>query len=114
MPTKRSPLQRPVRPSMVDGLAQQLSERTGSEFEVLRRRETYSSNDFRDSVVTRYFLRATHGGRRDGQSYTHVFGGYRGFTANEMKYYLASILDMISMEYIPVSRVVAFMRKQRS
>jgi hypothetical protein len=77
-----------VKPSMVDSLADQLSRLTGTTFEVVRDRRSYSSSGMQDTVITRYHLRAT---RLD---YSHVFGGSRGMTINEMKYYLASLCDM--------------------
>lgn len=77
--------------ALVDILARRLGERTGSEFTVLRGRV--------DGAM-RYGLTAT----RDGHSYT--FQAHRPMTIGELTRWLASILDMIDMGYIPCGKEI--------
>jgi hypothetical protein len=77
--------------SMVDSLAEQLSKKTGTTFEVLRGR-------MRPGHVTMYGLKAT----RDDVSYQ--FQAIRPMELDELKRWLASINDMVTMGFIPVAK----------
>jgi hypothetical protein len=92
---------------LVDALASKLSDLTGTRFEVLRERRVYSAQH-PTSFVMRYYLRATHRG------VAHTFGGYRGFTIDEMKYYLASLCDLIEMGFVPVSAMQRILRSEEN
>lgn len=74
--------------SMVDRLAQMLSKKTGSKFEVRRGRNA--------KMQMRYGLKAT----RDDVSYH--FQAPHPMTYNELTRWLASINDMVTMGFIPV------------
>jgi hypothetical protein len=82
-----------------DHLAEQLSRKTGTQFEVLRGRPPLSVRPGRmvpnKLPPMRYGLRAT----RDGHS--HTFQGGRPLTLGELTRWLASLNDMVSMEFIP-------------
>jgi hypothetical protein len=97
---------KPTRTSLVDTLAEKLSELTGTKFTVVREEQIYSNQIFQPSVITRYRLRAEIG------VHTRTFGTYRGLTANEMKFYISSICDMIEMGFVPVSKLQLWSRSR--
>lgn len=76
--------------AMVDIMAQMLSERTGTKFEVLRGRLPGSHRGML------YGLKATRGGA------THRFQAHRPMKLADLTRWLASINDMVNMGFIPV------------
>lgn len=90
----------------VDYLAEQLSRKTGTDFEVLRGRPMVKDSwmSAPEPGPMRYGLRATRrekaGASTDTVSYT--FQASRPMPLNELTRWLASICDMIDMGFIPV------------
>lgn len=87
--------------SFVDYLARNLSEKTGSQFEVVRRRE---------HKRTLYGLQV----RRDGNIYQ--FGG-TSMSVDELKRWLATISDMVGMGFLlvlPKANVAEWLAVQRN
>jgi hypothetical protein len=81
---------------MVDHLAQILSEKTGSRFEVRRPRVPTDPLDPTGPQQMRYLLMATR------SDFTYVFQRTRPMKRLEMERWLASIYDMVVMGFIPV------------
>jgi hypothetical protein len=85
----------------VDSLAEELSKRTGSHWEILRGR--VPANPSRPSAgnVMRYGLKITR--EFGGEKYSHTFQAHRPMKLLELQRWLASISDMVVMGYIPVA-----------
>lgn len=77
-----------------DYLADSLSKKTGTHFEVLRGRVRLDSR--KPETVIRYGLRATRG------EWNHTFQCGRPMKLQDLNRWLASINDMVAMGFIPV------------
>jgi hypothetical protein len=96
VPTLRD-TRRPLYASMVDHLAMQMSEKTGTAFTVLRPRipeKLFGKPTGR--MITRYSLMA----QRADQIY--IFFGHRNLNVREMKSTLSTMLDRITRGFIPL------------
>lgn len=84
----------------VDVLAESLSRKTGTKFEVLRghlpAKNPASCRRGANSGPMRYGLRATRG------DFSHTFQGGRPMKLWDLTRWLASICDMVDMGFIPV------------
>ncbi len=84
---------------MVDSLVAQLSQFTGTKFEVLRGRVPVPDRPGQVWSIRKrmmYGLRATRG------EWSHTFQAHRPMNRLELQRWLASICDMLQMGFIPV------------
>lgn len=93
---------KPAKPSTVDFLAESLSRKTGTKFSVLRTRPPLL--DFFDKPIPGKYGQMKYGLKAEREDVNYVFQRSRLMTLDELRRWLASINDMVSMGFIPVSR----------